>query len=59
MVDNYVQKRQYTGLKANTDGQVELSTEPVDESELVTSKPDEKEPRKNGGGAEKKTTTKE
>lgn len=52
MADNYVQKRQYTGLK-ETGGQVELTTEPVDESELIASKTEEKEPRKNGGGTGK------
>lgn len=59
MADNYVKKRQYTGLK-ETGGQVELTTEPVVESALITAEADDKEARKNGGGAkaESKASTK-
>lgn len=59
MADNYVVKKKYAGLKADGDGQVSLKTEEVDDEDLIAAEADAKAARKNGGGAEKKSTTKE
>ena len=52
MPENYVKKQQFAGLSADATGQVRLTTELVDESQLVTGEPGNTGGHFNGGGEE-------